>query len=199
MQLNIYNTNFEAGTLVLMIFLYAYLRVKYYNKSAVNDALRRLVVVEIIATVMDLFSSITISFDAFPAWTNVLSNTLYYLALMTTSTMVVIYILAFIKDRPHYPRFLFASKAVLFIHPRAPLLAPVCRPRPVHSGLLRIDCHLPADFHEEPEDCPFDDSPFFRGRPPAAGLLLPQYSAFERDSGHQHDSGPFHRGLPQLQ
>ncbi len=115
MQLNIYNTNFEAGTLVLMIFLYAYLRVKYYNKSAVNDALRRLVVVEIIATVMDLFSSITISFDAFPAWTNVLSNTLYYLALMTTSTMVVIYILAFIKDRPHYPRFLFASKAVLFI------------------------------------------------------------------------------------
>lgn len=115
MQLNIYNTNFEAGTLVLMIFLYAYLRVKYYNKSAVNDALRRLVVVEIIATVMDLFSSITISSDAFPAWTNVLSNTLYYLALMTTSTMVVIYILAFIKDRPHYPRLLFASKAVLFI------------------------------------------------------------------------------------
>lgn len=114
MRLNIYNTNYEAGTLVFMIFIYAYLRVKYYNKSAVNDALRRLVVTEIIVTALDLLSSMTMSFLPVPVWVNVLVNTLYYMALFTTSAMVVIYNLAFIKGRPAYPKLLFAVKAVLF-------------------------------------------------------------------------------------
>lgn len=113
MRLNLYNTNYEAGSLILLFFLCLYLRRKYYNKSAVNDALRRLVVMEMITTFLDLLTSVMISFSGFPLWSEVLANTLYYLALLTTSAMLVIYILAFIKDRPVYSRLLSLTKVIL--------------------------------------------------------------------------------------
>ena len=60
--MNIYNTNFEAATVILLVILYIYLRIRYYNRSAVNDALRRLVIAELFTVILDLITSVTITY-----------------------------------------------------------------------------------------------------------------------------------------
>ena len=62
MRTNLYNTNFEAGAFILLTILYIYLRLRYYNKSAVNDALRRLVIAEQLTMLFDLVTSVTITY-----------------------------------------------------------------------------------------------------------------------------------------
>lgn len=117
MRTSLYNTNYEAGTIILITFLYIYLRVKYSNKSEINDALRHLVIAEQITIVFDLFSSATISFPTvYSLWLNVCANTVYFVMIGMTSCMMEFYLLAFIKNSRAYKGLLLSTKVFLFIY-----------------------------------------------------------------------------------
>ena len=117
MSMNIYNTNFEAGVLVLLVILYIYLRIRYYNRSAVNDALRRLVIAELFTVILDLVTSVTISYaEVTPPWVNMLLNTLYFGAVGLTSCLVAIFVMAFAKDSFSYRGVVTGAKVILLLY-----------------------------------------------------------------------------------
>lgn len=117
MRANIYNTNYEAAALILLTILYIYLRIRYYNKSAVNDALRRLVITEQLTILFDLLTSVTITFAATtPPWVNMLLNTLYFAFVGLGSCMVAIFVMAFAKDSFSYRGVIMGVKVILFFY-----------------------------------------------------------------------------------
>ena len=116
-MVNIYNTNFEAATVILLVILYIYLRIRYYNKSAVNDALRRLVISELFTVILDLTTSVTITYaNVTPPWVNMLLNTLYFGAVGLTSCLVAIFVMAFAKDSFSYRGVVTGTKVILFLY-----------------------------------------------------------------------------------
>ena len=115
--MNIYNTNFEAATVILLVILYIYLRIRYYNRSAVNDALRRLVIAELFTVILDLITSVTITYaNVTPPWVNMLLNTLYFGAVGLTSCLVAIFVMAFAKDSFSYRGVVTGAKVILFLY-----------------------------------------------------------------------------------
>ena len=154
MSVNIYNTNFEAGVLVLLVILYLYLRIRYYNRSAVNDALRRLVIAELFTVILDLVTSLTITHAAVtPIWVNMLLNTLYFAAVGLTSCLVAIFVMAFAKDSFSYRGVVTGAKVVLFcyyillvVNLFTGLLFDFSTGQYVHGPLYAIIYALPAFF-----------------------------------------------------
>ena len=117
MRANIYNTNFEAAVFILLTILYIYLRVRYYNRSAINVALGRLVIAEQFTVFLDLLTSVTITYaDEVPLWVNMLFNSLYYGAIGLSSCMVAMFVMAFAKDSFSYKVVVTGAKAILFLY-----------------------------------------------------------------------------------
>ena len=117
MRANIYNTNFEAAVFILLTILYIYLRVRYYNRSAINVALGRLVIAEQFTVFLDLLTSVTITYaDVVPLWVNMLLNSLYYGAIGLSSCMVAMFVMAFAKDSFSYKVVVTGAKAILFLY-----------------------------------------------------------------------------------
>ena len=117
MRANIYNTNFEAAVFILLTILYIYLRVRYYNRSAINVALGRLVIAEQLTVFLDLLTSVTITYaDVVPLWVNMLLNSLYYGAIGLSSCMVAMFVMAFAKDSFSYKVVVTGAKAILFLY-----------------------------------------------------------------------------------
>ena len=117
MRANIYNTNFEAAVFILLTILYIYLRVRYYNRSAINVALGRLVIAEQFTVFLDLLTSVTITYaDEVPLWVNMLFNSLYYGAIGLSSCMVAMFVMAFAKDSISYKVVVTGAKAILFLY-----------------------------------------------------------------------------------
>ena len=117
MRVNIYNTNFEAGAFILLTILYIYLRVRYYNRSAINVALGRLVIAEQFTVFLDLLTSVTITYaDVVPLWVNMLLNSLYYGAIGLSSCMVAMFVMAFAKDSISYKVVVTGAKAILLLY-----------------------------------------------------------------------------------
>ena len=117
MRANIYNTNFEAAVFILLTILYIYLRVRYYNRSAINVALGRLVIAEQFTVFFDLLTSVTITYaDVVPLWVNMLLNSLYYGAIGLSSCMVAMFVMAFAKDSISYKVVVTGAKAILFLY-----------------------------------------------------------------------------------
>ncbi len=117
MRVNIYNTNFEAAAFILLTILYIYLRVRYYNRSAINVALGRLVIAEQFTVFLDLLTSVTITYaDVVPLWVNMLLNSLYYGAIGLSSCMVAMFVMAFAKDSISYKVVVTGAKAILLLY-----------------------------------------------------------------------------------
>ena len=117
MRTNLYNTNFEAGAFILLTILYIYLRVRYYNRSAINVALGRLVIAEQFTVFLDLLTSVTITYaDVVPLWVNMLLNSLYYGAIGLSSCMVAMFVMAFAKDSISYKVVVTGAKAILLLY-----------------------------------------------------------------------------------
>ena len=117
MRANIYNTNFEAAVFILLTILYIYLRVRYYNRSAINVALGRLVIAEQFTVFLDLLTSVTITYaDVVPLWVNMLLNSLYYGAIGLSSCMVAMFVMAFAKDSISYKVVVTGAKVILFLY-----------------------------------------------------------------------------------
>lgn len=75
----VYNINYEAAAFCFLAVLYAYLRKKYCNTSAVNNTFRRLTFYQLLAIFFDISAAVAISFsDKCPVWLNVALNTLYF-------------------------------------------------------------------------------------------------------------------------
>ena len=117
MRVNIYNTNFEAGAFILLTILYIYLRLRYYNKSAVNDALRRLVIAEQLTVLFDLVTSVTITYaDTVNPGVNMILNTIYCAFIGLSSCMVTIYVMSFATDSFAYKGVVRGAKAILLVY-----------------------------------------------------------------------------------
>ena len=117
MRANIYNTNYEAAVFILLTILYIYLRVRYYNRSAINVALGRLVIAEQFTVFLDLLTSVTITYaDVVPPWVNMLLNTLYYGAIGLSSCFVAIFVMAFARESFSYRPVVMGAKVILFFY-----------------------------------------------------------------------------------
>ncbi len=117
MRTNLYNTNFEAGAFILLTILYIYLRLRYYNKSAVNDALRRLVIAEQLTMLFDLVTSVTITYaDTVNPGVNMILNTIYFAFIGLSSCMVAIYVMSFATDSFAYKGVVRGAKAILLVY-----------------------------------------------------------------------------------
>ena len=117
MRANLYNTNYEAAAFILLTILYIYLRLRYYNRSAVNDALRRLVIAEQLTVLLDLLTAVTITYaDVTAPAVNMILNTLYFALIGFSSCLVAIFVMAFAKDSISYRGVVTGAKVILFLY-----------------------------------------------------------------------------------
>lgn len=93
----VYNIDFEIAGAIFMMILYCYLVIQYSNQSEINRRFKKLVKYIFAAEVMDILTSVSISYgDVIPAIANVLINTVYFILVASMAYRFLRYVESYI-------------------------------------------------------------------------------------------------------
>ena len=117
-----YNISYEVASTIFLIILLFYIGLQYDTKSRLNQEFRKLTLLGLIATMLDVISAITISYaSVVPVEVNILLNTLYFVSVALLGYQVMYYNLYYIyrdgmkKSFIRFNRILICFYAVVLI------------------------------------------------------------------------------------
>ncbi|MGN0291234.1 MAG: hypothetical protein ACI4C5_04825, partial [Lachnospiraceae bacterium] len=96
-----YNISYEVASTIFLIILLFYIRLQYDTHSKLNKEFRKLTLIGLIATILDVTTAVTISYASdVPIGVNILLNTLYFLSVAALGYQVMYYVIYYVhRDR----------------------------------------------------------------------------------------------------
>ena len=100
-----YNISYEVASTIFLIILLFYISLQYDTHSRLNKEFRKLTLLGLIATILDVTTAVTISYTSIvPIEVNILLNTLYFVSVAALGYQLMYYNIYYMyRDRRKRP------------------------------------------------------------------------------------------------
>lgn len=113
MELN-YNISYEVASTIFLVILLFFIRLQYNMDSDLNKEFRKLTVIGLIATALDVISAITISFPGVvPGLVNLVLNTLYFASVAALGYQLMYYDFLYVSGKKEKNLFLQINRILV--------------------------------------------------------------------------------------
>ena len=112
-----YNISYEVASTIFLVILLFFIRLQYNMDSDKNREFRKLTVIGLIATILDVVSAITISFSSVvPGQFNLVLNTLYFASVAALGFQLMYYDLFYVTGKKEKNLFLRINQISVYIY-----------------------------------------------------------------------------------
>ena len=112
-----YNISYEVASMIFLVILLFFIRLQYNMDSELNKEFRKLTIIGLIATVLDVVSAIAISFyRMIPGPVNMVLNTMYFASVAALGFQLLYYDTLYVaRDKKRGP-FIRANQIAIMIY-----------------------------------------------------------------------------------
>ena len=111
-----YNISYEVASIVFLVILLCFIKLQYDTNSRLNKEFRKLVLIGLVSTILDVITAITISYaSVIPVGVNTILNTVYFLSVAVLGYQLVYYSYLYVYKKTKASKIIQFNRIVIVV------------------------------------------------------------------------------------